>query len=472
MRFRVAPLAILLAILAGCAPLTLTRPNELYLATDYAPRPAGMTVDLAPSRVDPCKDGLGIEPTHGTYPVSNIDFRALPGMTIAVTQATGRLSGASDAPIVSRWTWRIPNTTRSKCGSRYRWTPTDVAVARSLLNGAQAKVGAAPPDGDVGNATAWAFTMRCLLERPVPAGCGNLPTVDGDPVTTRLYQPFAHGLALRLRPRMGPLTANPPSEDSLALRVSKLATRDDKDTPATDAAWDKAIGCERPDHWSTTDAKWQDCPAPFKSLVFNPRLAEVTGITGDHPVELAPILRRPLTLLAMPDPLFLAAPLPVEAMASPSYDLNGGAPGSGGRPPGSSPRSDTQAPLKGDAYQGFTAIDLLIPIRIAGEPEPLLVPVTTTVEDLHGWLGRNVLSIGRLSSWLPARLSVAEDRRCTVKTPAASDPQKPPTQNCVPIPANRGRVYFRFERGRGRGDFLLLDRKDMLLAPGDLVILG
>lgn len=214
-----------LALLGGCTTLTLSKPDELYLATDYAPRLlTAQPVDLAAAKPVTCDESLGVQPLHGTYPSMNVEFRVLPGMTIVVEQAPGRLSGASELPTVSRWSWRVPNTADSRCGERMRWAHGDIAIVRALLYGAQADVGAGPPAGDIGSATAWGLSVQCLLgpkPAPLPGAedvCGAVPSVQGDPLVAGLYQPFARGLGFRLRPNRGPLSGG-----SLARQIAALS---------------------------------------------------------------------------------------------------------------------------------------------------------------------------------------------------------------------------------------------------------
>lgn len=465
MRYLVALLALPLAILGGCAPLLLTRPDELYAATDYAPRPDADAPVFAGTMARPCADGLGVEALHGQYPVQGVRFRALPGMTLSVSQSTGRLSGASDVPIVSRWSWRIPNTAASGCGAALRWSQADVAIVRALLHGARASIGASPPDGDIGTPTAWGFTVQCLLgPRPVgtPDPCGDLPGADttANPLVAHLYEPFAKGLGLTLRPDGGA----PIEGQGFARQISRLAGRLPEDTPASIAQWQDAIACERPSHWRDADQPAAKCLPAFQAFTFS------TAVAGHPGTALAPILRRPLDLLVTADPLLIGAPGPVAAMASPAYDLASGAPGSGGEPapPGPSATHDARTPLGGEAYQGFLAFDLMIPIRIEGEAATTLVPITMTARDLGTWLGREVVAIGRLTDWLPARLSVAGKSRCKVERDA--DGTRPPSiPDCATVPANALRTFFRFDPQQGKGRFVVAP-DDLLLAPGDLVI--
>lgn len=471
MRFLIALIALPAALLSGCTTLTLSNPDELYLATDYAPRPlTAKAVDLAKAPAIACDARLGVEALHGIYPNTNVEFRVLPGMTLAVEQTSGRLSGASDLPIISRWSWRVPNTADSGCSQRLRWSHGDVAIARSLLYGAQASVGTTPPPGDAGTATAWGLSVQCLLgpkpegTKDVPDACGDLPVVEGDALLKGLYQPFSRGLGFRLRPNRGPLNGT-----GLAQQITLLSARNTSDAPTTTAEWKQALNCEDPSHWASSNNPWPDCRPPFKSLVFSKALAEATGTTGGTKIALAPVLRRNLTLLESGDPLFLSAPRPVQALASPSFDLSSGAPGTGG---GSAPPAvdaGAQRPLAGEAYQGFVSIDVMIPIRIRGQSEPVLVPISTTAATLHDLLGREILAIGRLGQWLPERVSVRDKHECRFTKARAGEPPRPTIANCALIRANSVRTFFRFDRGKGSGRFIVAP-EDLLLAPGDLVV--
>ena len=91
--------ALPLLMVNGCT-YTLQHPDELYRATDYAPQP-----DPTPGAKDPtwlvspvggCGQGSGVEPLHAAVPRGPVRFRALPGMTLVVTEVSGRLTGASE----------------------------------------------------------------------------------------------------------------------------------------------------------------------------------------------------------------------------------------------------------------------------------------------------------------------------------------------------------------------------------------
>ena len=467
MRSLIALIAVPLTLLGGCTTLTLTKPDELYLTTDYAPRPlttAGVAFSGAPAAG--CETGLGVQPMHGEYPRSNVEFRVLPGMTLAVEQATGRLSGASEVPTISRWTWRIPNTADWACGRKSQWSQGDAVIVRAILQGAQASVGAGPPAGDVGTATAWGISVRCVMATEPDAACGAMPQASGDRIVTGLYQPFARGLGFRIRPERGPLSGT-----GLARQVSGLAERGAGDTPANDTEWTKAIACEDPSQWSASPDPWSNCRPPLRSLVFSRPLAEATGGVGEQPIVLAPILRRSLTLLEATDPLMLSAPRPLKAMANPSFDLSSGAPGTGGGTGAPATGPEAQRPLAGEAYQGFTSIELMIPIQIRGERETMLVPVTTTAASLGRLLNRPLRAVGRLGQWLPETISVVKDSTCKFKRSPGGGTARPSIRNCALIPAKPERTYLRIDKKKGTGRFLV-HPEDLLLAPGDLVVLG
>lgn len=463
MRSWIALIALPLMLLGGCTTMKLSDPDELYLAADYAPRPlSAPRVDFADAKPVTCDEALGVQAMHGRYPVARVDFRILPGMTLVVAQATGRLSGASDLPTVSKWSWRIPNTDGSGCRDQYRWSQDDVAIVRALLYGSQASVGAGQPaPGTIGSPTAWADSVKCLTD---PNPCATLPGADGDRLVVGLLQPFARGLNFRLRPTRGPL-----SGAGLAAQIPSLSSRTTADMPASAAEWTKASNCEDPSNWASSPDPWSDCRPALSSLIFNRAVAESTGTVGDPPLALAPILQTDLTLLESADPLFLSAPRAVRSFASPSFDLAGGSPGSGGgsAPPASS--AGPQRPLAGEGYQGFVSIDVMIPIRIQGQSEPMLVPITTTAKTLSGLLGHDVVAVGRLTQWLPRYVHVDKQQTCRFKVGSGETPRDP-IEKCAFIPTGSQRVYFSLNQKSGKGRFLV-DPADLLLAPGDLVVL-
>jgi hypothetical protein len=466
MRSWIAFIALPLTLLSGCSTLTLSKPDELYLATDYAPRPlAASAVEFADAKPVTCDESFGVEVTHGQFPNPRVDFRVLPGMTIVVSQATGRLSGASELPTISRWSWRVPNTANSGCREQQRWSQDDVAIVRGLLYGSQVNVGAGPaPVGTIGDPTAWGVSIQCLTDTK-PSGppsaadpCGTMPATGNDPLVGGLLQPFARGLGFRLRPTQGPISGT-----GLAQQIASLSSRTLGDMPTTAAEWKKAVNCEDPSNWATAPKSWSDCRSPLAALVFTKAVAEDNGAT---PIPLAPILRNDLTLLEGADPLFLSAPRPLQSLANPAFDLSGGAPGTGG---GTAPPTSAgpQKPLVGEGYQGFVSINVMIPIRIAGKPETMLVPITTTAKTLSGLLGRDVVAVGRLTQWLPRYVHVEKQQTCRFKTPPGGTPRDP-IEKCAFIPSESTRVFIRLDPKHGKGSFVV-QPEYVLLAPGDLV---
>lgn len=462
---KVRSIVVLLAavVLAGCVQ-TLTKPNELHAALLYAPQPADAALtsgNLAASA--PCEASGGVRPT-ASRPELVDDFAALPGMTLQVTQANARLTGASDTPLVASWSWTLPQAAGSPCATT-GWSQRDLLMLRTLIYGARLGNVTMPPDkGSAFDPLLWAMAVHCAsigatvtdtadcltdTASPRKPSWAQLQTNLLDPVVARLRLTIGNGGALP--------TGGAGAASTLAGREQVV----ESDFPT--GPGDPRVRCGQPEQWYATGIV-DPIPAPCDDAL------KILRLRGQR--SAIPVLKCPppyptngtepecyLTLLETGDRLQLNGPKLVGSMASPAFDLAGARPGSGYDYNRNDPKqpvlpaTDSQRPIAGEAYQGFVDFDLLIPIWIDDEKQPLLVPVDTTLAALHARIGRTIVGVKRLAGWFPASVTTIK------KAPYYPKP-------------SGGRVTIGLGP-KGPGDLKTQKADwaaDMLVAPGDIVM--
>jgi hypothetical protein len=437
--------------LAGCQIYHVPNTNQFYTALGYTPKgdPA-----MSANATD-CDRGLDVEkvakldsPQGPTFPprTGARQFRVMPGMTLRVRQATGRLSGASEAPIVSEWSWRIPNSVSGGCTSGSRWTASDITTVRALVHGAQLSDGSAPKPFDL-----WIASVRCAQESRLPQGvCAPMPprapTAAGaqERLAVNLLDPFVRQMLLEHR--WGETAPSLEGDSGASKTVAAECLPRASDFAGTDFSWQDVTDC--------LDPAKPNAGAPVCSRAHKRLLTAANGET--------PLTETSLVLLTTSDALGLVAPRALISMAHPGFDLKDGSPGSGGGPPRGF-AGDAQSPLAAArAYQGFMDFEVLVPVRIAGHKQPVLVSVCATAASVAAQFGGRVQSVGRLAAWMPKSIQV--------KTPKPDE-----KLNLGQATRQDGRVYLNFAEAAHAAKALWLDpgaEEDLLVAPGDLIILA
>ena len=443
--------------LAGCQTYRAQDTNQFYHAIGYAPAAGGGAGEQAPG----CGDGFAVERVSSDLPTTGAkQFRVTPGMTLQVRQGQGRLSGASEAPVMTSWSWRVPTSRQGACGRLGGWTASDLTVLRTLVHGARLNDGTAP---EAKKANLWLDSVRCAIEGGTFDQCGVDPqSADSvvraqgtaaatvwarDRLEANLLNPFVQNLVFELRKGEPPPSLGETNGAAQAIAAECLDRLEDFGvTPAF--TWSQISDCLDPAKLQTGSASALACERAHKRLLSLGR-----GKT--------PLASPPLELLTTGDALGLVQPRTLTTMASPAFDLTEGKPGGGGGDVPSQGR-DVQTPLAGQAYQGFIDIDLRIPVRISSFKEPVLVSVCTTAGALAKSYGGRVERIGRLPGWMPAKVGVIQPVVAGGTVPVAK------------LTSADGRVYLRFGDRPSAAEGVWLNAAavdDLLIAPGDLIVL-
>lgn len=462
----VALLAILLST-GGCTHI-VANTSQFYLAQDYLPLPSAAR-DLPGDSAagSPCVAG----PVRARHRVPGERFSAtvLPGMTLHVVQTSYAASRQDNAvPVVADWRWTLPasaaSSARDACaddaGAVPSWQRSDLLHVRALLSGAQLLRGKVAPSDRI-KPIYFDEAIRASCTGASVAGAG-LGCAEGP-----FLSKFVAGLELNLRaqgrqedgdPQSTP-PVGPPFEPSVPANVL-AATGAPAVADRGYGAWYASLsGFRYPADLFPGGLQGERCRGPF----VDGGVPNEAPAAQDAPVckfaqaslewsapnvafrmpgpSLSSISR--LSLLRSGDPLLLFQP---QDYLDPLDTGNGKA-----------CDGDPACLLRDRTMQGFTDIELLIPITL-DTGERRWVQVGMSVAAYENANGLVVTRISRSTDWLPETLSFENGK----------------TGDARKLAGSRRRIDLRFIARDKKPDIVggvaIRDAKaDTLFAPGDII---
>jgi hypothetical protein len=416
--------------------------NEAPVAAAPAPASAG-------GPYDPGYCVVGAVMARRPIPEERRTVMVLPGMKLHVDQTTYRSNSSGAVPVLSQWEWRVP--TPEACSdlnglSVPQWEREDLLVVRHLLSSAQlrSKSESTPPLRRAPH-----YFDSALAKS---GDCGEMPAARC--LQLRLLHPFVRGLHLDIR-EMVPRSPAPGAVRSdaeagavtqaagLGRWMSSLFAPRKADFELRQANPD----CARHSQMGEQAATQKHCTFAFASLGWSSRTLPLPGelLEGYSRLDL---IRTGDALLAMRPQRFQIPLDPADRELPPCSEEIG------------SPQCLLLTPM----VQGFTDIRLAIPVitqrrNVVGSDQLVFVPVGTSVDAFQLEHGR-VRQVLRAEQWLPERVALA-DGKWTLRRKLAN---------------KRGRIALHFPKGDGSraGRGLIVReaaRADVLLAPGDIVVL-
>lgn len=477
----VALLAILLTATGGCSHMTANT-SQFYLAQDYLPLPPAarappLSLTPAVEASDSAVTLAAVEPTGDCVagPVKrtrrNVSQRftaqVLPGMMLRVTQTNYAATQTDHSiPFTSTWEWVVPTdapadptqTCADKSGAVPAWHREDLLRVRALLSGAQFLRGK-PKTGVASTYFAEAMIAACRATNAAADGltCAEKPFLDK----------FVAGLALNVRAQSAAELFDPhplpqphgPFEKEIPSSV--IAATGAPDAGATGyGAWYASLTDFRyPSDLFLDGRQAERCRGPFTN----------TGKPGEMPhAQDAPVCkfaiaslewsapipaaRMPgdtlkgvaeLSLLRAGDPLLLFQP---QDYTEPLDTGNGEA-----------CDGDSACLLASRTMQGFTNIELLMPVTVSGARDWL--PIGMSLDAFEKARGLKVVRISRSLDWLPTDLILADSKSSKAAKLAGGRRRV----DLLPVDAN--------SKSSGTSGLIIRsDKKDLLFAPGDIIL--
>lgn len=464
--------------LSGCASYTAPGTNQFYLSLEYAPILTGMGSDTTIATVIQNDGRRSDKPADGRLPLRNDSLDATdgcaasgvlpagppqdgdggklfepalrsagllmrPGMKLRATQIAARGRAAADVPDLSDWAWTLPRPRSSPCGGTALARP-DILAERALVYGAH-KFNASPPVAPV--PTPRALPWNALVEA---AANGGEPTEsrlrDGlfDAMPRHLYVGYRFGEY----PGAPDLPKEPvgkaQTETGLALAFAELCGLHFA-TQLAPLKRSEAADCADADKWdpgASASPPHAACGRTRKALKL-----DVANFTS--PNAALSLSRGTYVLLSEGDDFFLEGSMQAADMVEGAFDGRGSV---GGR---------KNSPPWGEAWQGFTDFEVLIPIEVAGEAAPRWVSACSTAGTFQSETGLQVKALRRAAYWVDNRVMVQRDRQ-----PSAVETDQKTFRD------SQGRIRFEFGTGKAVGSSIQIsDANDFLLAPGDQLIL-
>lgn len=460
----VALLAILMAATSGCTHVT-SNSTQFYLAQSYLPLPpAARDADTPAGNPRDCLAGpVRSHPRPGR---DRFSAAILPGMMLSVKQTSYAATREDLAvPLTSSWQWIVPGDSRVTCaedqGAVPSWQRGDLLHVRALLSGAQL------PDGAVVERDKMA---PGYFEQAMFAACKDSSAVSLGCAEDAFLGKFVLGLELNLRaqgsaevsqPQSQPLP-NTPFEPAVPSGV-----RADFEVPPSGpnihtgyGAWYASLnGFRFPADLFKAGRQAELCRGPLKddeggSAASPVRDADVCKFAAASlewnaadsafrmPGDTLSQISR-MTLLRSGDPLLLFQP---QNYLDP-LDLGNG----------DSCKGNPACLLKSRTMQGFTDIQLLLPVTVeSGERRWL--PIGMSVAAYEKANGVAVTKLRRSIDWLPTTLTFDDSKPRAASKIAGTD----------------RRIDLRFPPSGARVDTiggvaLRSSKADILFAPGDII---
>lgn len=460
----VALLAVLLTATGGCTRVT-TNSTQFYLAQDYLPLPpAEREADPPAGNSRDCLAGpVRSHPRPGR---DRFSAAILPGMVLSVMQTSYAATREDSAvPLTSSWQWTIPGDTRVTCaedrGAVPAWQRSDLLHVRALLSGAQL------PDGAVVERDKM---VPGYFEQAMFAACKDASAVSLDCAENAFLGKFVLGLELNLRAQGSAEVSQPQSQPQpdtpfepavpSGVRADFGAPPSRPDVHTGYGAWYASLsGFRFPADLFKDGRQAELCRGPLKddeggdaaspardADVCKFAVASLEWNAADAafrmPGETLSQITR-LTLLRSGDPLLLFQP---QNYLDP-LDLGNG----------DSCKGNPTCLLKSRTMQGFTDIQLLLPVTL-GSGERRWLPIGMSVAAYEKANGVVVTKLRRSIDWLPATLTFDDAKAAAASKLAGAD----------------HRIDLRFLSPGARADTiggvaLRSSKADLLFAPGDII---